>query len=118
MVTWVVDCAVNPRESVHVAVTVTGPGGSPAVFNVADDPLPETVPSVVVQLATETGTPSGLVQLADKFTDPPGVNWVGLADKLIVGGFFGGSGFTVKLAEQLASFAFFALGSVTCAVIV
>jgi hypothetical protein len=113
-----VACPLSPRESVQVAVTVTGPGGSPAVFRVAVVPLPETVPKLVVQFATDTGTLSGLVQLAERLTEPPGINWLGLADKLIVGGFLGGSGFTVKLALQLASFAFFALGSVTCAVIV
>src|SRR6266567_3358722 len=87
--------AVNPRESVQVAVTVTGPAGSPAVLRVAELPVPETVPALEVQLATETGTPSGLVQLADRFTLPPGTSSVGLADNDMVGGFFGGSGFTV-----------------------
>ena len=83
------------RESVHVALTVTGPGGNPAVFKVALLPLPVTVPAVDVQLATETGAPSGLVQFAVRVTVPPGVSSVGLAEIDIVGGFFGGSGFTV-----------------------
>ena len=116
MLTWVEACAFRPRESVQVAVTVTVPAASPAVLRVAEFPLPDTVPCVEVQFATDTGTLSGLVQSADTFTAPPGVNSVGLADKLIVGGFFGGSGFTVYVAEHEASFALLALGSVTCAV--
>ena len=94
-VTCVEPCPVNPRESVHVAVTVTGPAGKPDVFRVAEFPLPETVPALDVQFATETGTPSGLVQFADRLTLPPVTSSVGLADNDIVGGFFGGSGFTV-----------------------
>jgi hypothetical protein len=116
MVTCVEACAFNPRESVQVAVRVTVPGASPDVFSVAELPLPETVPCVDVQFATETGTLSGLVQLADTLTAPPRVSSVGLAERLIVGGFFGGSGFTVYVAEHEASFALLALGSVTCAV--
>ena len=116
MFTCVEACVARPRESVQVAFTVTGPGCSPAVFKVADVPLPETVPAEDVQFATETGTPSGLVQFPERFTVPPGVRSVGFADRDMVGGFLGGSGFTVYFAEQLASFAFFALGSVTCAV--
>jgi hypothetical protein len=54
-----------------------------------------TVPAVEVQLATETGAPSGLLQFAVKLTVPPGVSSVGFADMDMVGGFFGGSGFTV-----------------------
>jgi len=80
---------------VQVALTVTGPAGDPAVFRVAELPLPETEPALDVQLATETGTLSGLVQVADKFTLPPVTRFVGLADNDIVGGFFGGNGFTV-----------------------
>src|SRR5205085_12199803 len=57
-------CPVSPRESVQVAVTVEPPGSRPAVFKVAELPLPETVPDVAVQFATETGTLSGLVQFA------------------------------------------------------
>jgi len=88
-------CPDKPRESVQVALTVTGPGGSPAVFRVAEFPLPVTLPAVEVQFATETGTPSGLVQFALRFTVPPGTSDVGFADIDMVGGFFGGSGFTV-----------------------
>ena len=116
MVTCVVACAFKSRESVQVAVTVTGPGGSPAVFNVAEVPDPETVPAVDVQLATDTGTPSGLVQFAERFTVPPGTSSDGLADRETVGGFLGGSGLIVYFAVHEASFAFFAFGSVTCAV--
>jgi len=67
----------------------------PAVFKVAESPVPETVPAVDVQLAIETGTLSGLVQLPVRFTVPPGTSSVGFADTDIAGGFFGGSGFTV-----------------------
>ncbi len=70
--TWVEACPVKPRESVQVALTVTGPAEAPSVLRVAELPLPEIVPPLEVQLATETGTPSGLVQFADKFTLPPG----------------------------------------------
>src|SRR5258708_39407454 len=94
-VIWEVACPVRPRESVHVAVTVTGPAGGPAVVRVAELPLPETVPAVDVQLATETGTPSGLVQLAVRFTLPPVTRSVGFADNDMVGGFFGGNGLIV-----------------------
>src|SRR5580658_10860159 len=93
-VIWVEACPVKPRESVQVAVTLTGPAGAPAVLRVAVLPLPETEPAVEVQLATETATPSGLVQEADRLTLPPATRSMGLADNDIVGGFFGGSGFT------------------------
>jgi len=73
---------------------------------------------VLVQLATETGTPSGLVQFAEMSTLPPVTTLPGLAERDMVGGFFGGSGFTVKFAEQLASLLFLAFASVTCAVTV
>src|ERR1035438_3541349 len=108
--------AFTPRESVQVALTAIAPGNAPAVLTVAEPPVPETVPPLAVQLATETGTPSGLVQLADKFTVPPDCRLAGLAEREMVGGFFGGSGFTMKLAEQLASLFFFSLASVTRAV--
>jgi uncharacterized lipoprotein YbaY len=65
------------------------------VFKVTELPVPETVPPVAVQLATEMGTLSGLVQEAFRVTLPPGATLTGLADKEIVGGFFGGNGFTV-----------------------
>jgi hypothetical protein len=85
---------------------------------VAELPLPETFPVVAVQFEIETGTPSGLVQLQVMVTLAPACTVDGLAEQLIAGGFFGGSGFTVKLAEQLASLFFFSLPSVTCAVTV
>jgi hypothetical protein len=97
-------------------VTVTEPGGRLAVFRVAEFPLPETEPVLEVQLATETGTPSGLVQFAVRLTVPPGTSSDGLADKDMVGGFFGGKGLIVYFAVQEASFAFLAFGSATCAV--
>ena len=65
------------------------------VLRVAELPLPETEPPVEVQFATETGTLSGLVQFADRFTVPPVTRSVGFADNDIVGGFFGGSGLIV-----------------------
>jgi hypothetical protein len=71
------------------------PGAAPVVLKVAVFPLPETVPPVVAHLATEVGTPSGLVQEAVTVTVPPGGTLVGLAVSDMVGGFFGGNGFTV-----------------------
>ncbi len=64
------------------------------VSTVAVLPLPLIVPALVVQLATLTGTPSGLVQ--EHVTDalPPTCRLLGLAEHETVGGFFGGS-FTV-----------------------
>src|ERR1700680_3995061 len=94
-VTWVAAWLLRPRESVQAAVTVIVPGAAPAVLRVAVFPLPERLPPVVAQLATEVGTPSGLVQDAVTVTVPPGVTLVGLAVSDRVGGFFGGSGFTV-----------------------
>jgi hypothetical protein len=76
-------------------LTVTEPGGTPAVLSVAEVPVPETVPPVELQFATETGTLSGLVQFADRFTVPPASTLVGLADNEMVGGFFGGRGLMV-----------------------
>jgi hypothetical protein len=64
------------------------------VLRVAELPLPETEPAVEVQLATETATPSGLLQEADRLTLPPVTKSIGLADNDMVGGFFGGNGFT------------------------
>src|SRR6202035_4483099 len=112
-ITWVEAWPVRPRESVQVALTVIEPGEVPVVFRVAELPVPEMVPPLDVQVETVTGTPSGLLQSADKLTVPPTGTVVGLADRDIVGGFFGGSGFTVKLAEQLASLFFFSRASVT-----
>jgi hypothetical protein len=104
---------LSPRVSVQIAFTVTvlAPGG---VFNVAVFPLPEIVPPVAVQLATVTGTESGLVQVQETLTVAPAGTVDGFAEQLIVGGFFGGS-FTVKLAEHEAM-VFLAFGSVTLAV--
>src|ERR1700752_4632358 len=59
--TCVEPCELNPRESVHVAFTVTGPADAPVVFSVAVLPLPEMLPPVAVHPATVTGTLSGLV---------------------------------------------------------
>jgi hypothetical protein len=104
---------------VQVALAATAPGEAPALLSAAEPPVPETVPPTDVQVEIVTGTPSGLVQWADKSTVPPAGTFIGLAEIDIVGGFFGGSGFTVKLAEQLASlFFFFSLASVTWAVTV
>jgi hypothetical protein len=84
----------------------------------AEAPVEETAPPTDVQLEIVTGTPSGLVQWADKFTVPPARMLKGRAEIDILGGLFGGSGFTVKLAEQRASLFFFDLTSVTWAVTV
>jgi len=85
---------VKPRESVQVAFTVIGPAGAPVVVKVATLPLPETCPPVADQPETETGTPSGLVQVQVTVTGVPACAELGFAEQLIVGGFFGGS-FTV-----------------------
>jgi hypothetical protein len=95
MVTWVEAGEAKPRESVQVAPTVMLPGAAPVVSNVAVLPLPEIFPLVVFQLATETGTLSGLVQLQVTVTLPPACTLEGLAEQLMVGGFFGGSGLMV-----------------------
>src|ERR1700704_4289395 len=94
-VSWVEPCAVRPRVSVAVALTVNATGAAPAVFNVPVLPLPLMVPLVDVQLETVTGTPSGLLALHVTVAVPPTSKVDGLAEQLIVGGFFGGSGFTV-----------------------
>src|ERR1700678_372931 len=108
---------VRPRVSAQLALTVTLPGAAPAVLSVAVLPAPESVPEEAFQFETETETPSGLVQLQVMVAEP-GISTVeGLAEQLMVGGFFGGSGFTTKFAEQVATLLLFSLGSVTCAVI-
>jgi hypothetical protein len=107
--------AVKPRESVQVAVTVTGPAEAPVVVRVAELPLPEMLPPVEVHPPTVTVALSGLVQLQVMVEDPPTSTVVGLAEQEICGGF---SGFTVKFAEQLAVLFFLALGSLTVAVAV
>jgi hypothetical protein len=116
-VTELEDDAVKPRESVHVALTVTVPAGAPVVLRVAEFPLPERLPPLAVQPPTVTGTLSGLVQVQVMVAGDPVRTLVGLAEQEICGGFLGGS-FTVKFEVQLASLFFFALGSVTCAVTV
>jgi hypothetical protein len=65
------------------------------VFNVAEVPLPDTVPLLAVHVATLTATLSGLLQLADRFTLPPTGTVVGLAEMERTGGFFGGNGLIV-----------------------
>ena len=59
------------RESEQLAFTVMLPGGAPVVLSVAELPLPEMVPPLAVQLATLTGTLSGLVQEAVSETGAP-----------------------------------------------
>lgn len=112
-VTRVEVCEINPRMSVQVALTVIAPGAAPPVSKVAELPLPEIVPALAVQLATEVETPSGLEQFADRFTVPPASTAVGFAEIEMIGGFLGGNGLTVKFAKQLASLFFFSLGSLT-----
>jgi hypothetical protein len=94
------------------------PGDAPVVLTVAALPLPEMVPLLAVQPETETGTPSGLVQLQVTVTLAPACTLDGLAEQVMVGGFLGGRGFTVKLAEQLATLFVFSLASVAWAVTV
>jgi len=56
--------AVKPRESVHVALTVTVPAGAPVVFRVAEFPLRKCCPAgSQSRPPTVTGTLSGLVQV-------------------------------------------------------
>jgi hypothetical protein len=102
-------CVFRPRESVQVALTVIGPGDAPLVFRFAVLPLPETLPLLAVQPAMVTGTLSGLLQVQVMVEFPPACKDAGLAEQVMVGGFFGGS-FTVKVAMQLASPPFFILG--------
>jgi hypothetical protein len=76
---------------VQVALTVMVPGDAPAVVSVATLPLPETLPPLELQPETVTGTPSGLVHVQVTVTGVPACPLAGLAEQLIVGGFFGGS---------------------------
>jgi hypothetical protein len=117
IVTEAVVEAVNPRESVHVALIVTVPAGAPVVLRVAELPLPEMLPPVAVHPPTVTGTLSGLVQVHEIVEEAPACTLVGLAEQETCGGFFGGS-FTVKFDVQLASLFFLAFGSLTRAVTV
>ena len=103
----------SPRESVQVALTSITPGDASAVSSVAELPAPEMVPATDVQAETIAGTPSGLAQGADKFAVPPAGTLIGVAVIDTAGGCFGGSGFTMKSAEQIASLFFFSLASVT-----
>ena len=61
-VTEAEEFAVSPRESVQVALTLTGPV-VPAVSSEAVLPEPVSLPLPAVQLATVTGTPSGLLHV-------------------------------------------------------
>jgi hypothetical protein len=117
-VTVVEEAVVNPRESVQAVPTVIEPVRTPAVLRVAAVPLPETLPLLAVQLATDTEPPSGLMHLAAKLTAPPACRVLGRAEIDIVGGFLRGRGFTVKFAQQVASLFFFSLVSVTRALTV
>src|SRR6266849_2329587 len=107
-VTRVLAEVLSPRVSVQMAPTVTVAGLGP-VFKVAVFPVPEMLPPVAVQLATATGTESGLVQVHETLTVAPAGTVDGLAEQLIVDGFLGGS-LTVKLAEQEAIPLFLTLG--------
>jgi hypothetical protein len=66
--------AVNPRESVQVALTVMDPGEAPVVVSVAELPLPEMLPPLAVHPPTVTGTLSGLVQLQVMVAGASGLN--------------------------------------------
>src|SRR6266404_2528739 len=99
--------AVNPRSSVQVALTETGPACRPAVSRVALPSVPETLPAEATQLAMLTLRPSGLEQVQETVDGLPAVTVVGLAVQEICGGFFGCS-FTLKFALHDAVFlAFF-----------
>ncbi|MGA8488840.1 MAG: hypothetical protein WB711_00375, partial [Terriglobales bacterium] len=76
-VTCVEAGVLSPRESVQVADTVTGPGDAPVVLRVAVLPLPEMVPLVAAQLATVTGTLSGLVHVQVMLELPPACSELG-----------------------------------------
>src|SRR5579864_6528305 len=117
MVTWVEAELFRPRESVQVALTVTGPGAAPAVFKLAVLPLPETEPPVAVQLDTLTCMLSGLLQSQLMLAAVPAGTEAGLAEQLMVGGFLGGS-LTIKPVVHVAWLLRLALGSVTVAVAV
>jgi hypothetical protein len=65
------------------------------VFKVAVLSVPLMVPAELVQFDTVTATLSGLLALQVIVDVPPACTVDGLAEQLIVGGFFGGSGFTV-----------------------
>jgi hypothetical protein len=107
--------AVKPRESVQVAFTVIGPEEAPVVVSVAELPLPAMLPPLAVQLPTVTVALSGLVQAQVMVEGVPASTAAGLTEQEICGGF---SGFTMKLAEQLAVLFFLDLASVTVAVAV
>src|SRR6266446_5887134 len=109
-VTVVLADVLSPRVSVQTALTVTVAGLGP-LLSVAVFPLPEMLPSLAVQLATVTGTESGLVHVQETLTVAPAGTVDGLAEQLMLGGFFGGS-LTMKLAEQEAIPLFFTFGSV------
>ena len=79
----------------QVAPTVIVPGAAPVVSRVAVLPLPETLPLLAVQLATEVETPSGLVQVQVTVALAPACTIDGLAEQLMLGGFFGGNGLIV-----------------------
>jgi hypothetical protein len=63
--------ADKPRESVQMAPIVMGPEEAPAVFRVAEFPLPEILPPLEVHPPTVTGTLSGLVQTQLMVEDVP-----------------------------------------------
>src|SRR6266849_1624362 len=107
--------AVKLRESVQVAFTVTGPAGAPVVVSVAELPLPAMLPALEVQPPPVTLALSALVQEQVMVEGVPISTVSGFAVQENCGGF---SGFTVKLAVQLAVLFFLALGSVTVAVVV
>ncbi len=84
--------AVNPRESVQVALIVIGPDAAPVVVSVAEFPLPAMLPALEVQPPTVTVALSGLVQEHVIVEGVPASTADGLAEQETCGGF---SGFTV-----------------------
>src|SRR5207248_8326999 len=100
-VTEALPCAVNPRSSLQVALTLIGPAAAPAVSSVAVLPVPLILPLEAVQLLRLTWRPSGLLQSQVMVEASPDFTVEGLAEQETVGGFLAGS-FTVKLALHSA----------------
>src|SRR5262252_6682890 len=70
-----VDCAVPPRPSEAVTVTVTGvPEATPELSKLASEPLPVTRPALAVQEYVRA-SPSGSEPVARQRTVSPGRIW-------------------------------------------
>src|SRR5690348_18507502 len=86
----IVTCGVaelfKPRESVHVALTVIGPGAAPAVINVPVLPLLLTVPADAFQVERFTSVLSVLVDSLLVLAGPPAFKELGLDSWFLVVG--------------------------------